>query len=203
MKRTYQPHNTRRARTHGFRARMASAGGRKVINNRRRKGRARLATTITRSRPSPLSHPMAPASPLTSEGTAEPCGPIHGLPRAQRVRKRAEFVRIQGSPVRVACRHLLLLLALSVDEAGALLPARLGVVASRKVGPAVVRNRAKRLVREAFRLHPEVFPAGLDVVVIVRPGTHLLGLRDVAAEITGAAPTLAKRARELRLRGRR
>ncbi len=43
MKRTYQPHNTRRARTHGFRARMASAGGRKVINNRRRKGRARLA----------------------------------------------------------------------------------------------------------------------------------------------------------------
>jgi large subunit ribosomal protein L34 len=46
MKRTYQPHNTRRVRTHGFRARMATPGGRKVINNRRRKGRARLATTI-------------------------------------------------------------------------------------------------------------------------------------------------------------
>jgi large subunit ribosomal protein L34 len=46
MKRTYQPHNTRRARTHGFRARMATAGGRKVINNRRRKGRARLAPSI-------------------------------------------------------------------------------------------------------------------------------------------------------------
>jgi large subunit ribosomal protein L34 len=46
MKRTFQPHNTRRARTHGFRARMASSGGRKVINNRRRKGRLRLASTI-------------------------------------------------------------------------------------------------------------------------------------------------------------
>jgi large subunit ribosomal protein L34 len=46
MKRTYQPHNTRRARTHGFRARMATAGGRKVINNRRRKGRARHAPSI-------------------------------------------------------------------------------------------------------------------------------------------------------------
>ena len=46
MKRTYQPHNTRRLRTHGFRARMATAGGRKVINNRRRKGRARLATSV-------------------------------------------------------------------------------------------------------------------------------------------------------------
>lgn len=46
MKRTYQPHNTRRVRTHGFRARMATSGGRKVINARRQKGRARLAPTI-------------------------------------------------------------------------------------------------------------------------------------------------------------
>jgi len=41
-KRTYQPHTRHRARTHGFRARIASKSGRAVIKRRRIKGRAQL-----------------------------------------------------------------------------------------------------------------------------------------------------------------
>lgn len=119
---------------------------------------------------------------------------LHGLPRARRLRKRHEFVRVQSKGARVTAPSLVFLLAARTETG----PTRLGVTASRKVGDAVVRNRAKRLVRAAFRLHPELVPAGVDLVVVVRRDLDALGLAGVVAEWSGVSAVLARRAAALR-----
>lgn len=83
--------------------------------------------------------------------------------KASRVRRRGEFQRVFEGGTRVHGRYLTLLMAPN----GAGRP-RLGIVASRKLGGAVARNRAKRLIREVFRRNPVPGRQGVDVVVIPR-----------------------------------
>ncbi|WP_437817883.1 ribonuclease P protein component [Sorangium sp. So ce1078] len=151
---------------------------------------------------------MAPARPRSSASSSS------SFPRGRRIRKRADFVRIQNGGHRVTTRHLLLLVAAPTGAAArgrtprgaedCAAPApdpvpgtpRLGLVASRKVGGAVARNRAKRLLREAFRRFPELFPERVDIVVILRTGAGSLGLDDVLAELRSVVQVLRRRARE-------
>jgi ribonuclease P protein component len=109
------------------------------------------------------------------------------------VRKRAEFERIQGSGERVDTRHFVLILAAQPDAG----QPRLGITASRKIGNAVARSRAKRLVREAFRKTPELWPRGIDLVVIVRKPLGELRLPAVLEEWRGAARTVERRVEKL------
>jgi ribonuclease P protein component len=66
------------------------------------------------------------------------------------------------------------------------------VTASRRVGNAVVRNRAKRLVREAFRALRSTWPTGFDLVVIVRGPPGQRRLDQVVAEWQSARERLRR-----------
>ena len=60
---------------------------------------------------------------------------------------------------------------------------RLGVSVSKKTGNSVVRHRIKRLVKESYRLHEEMFNSGLDIVVIARSGVADLGFKDIESAL--------------------
>ena len=60
---------------------------------------------------------------------------------------------------------------------------RLGISVHRKLRGVVQRNRIKRIFRESFRLHRDIFPPASDIVVTVRPDFMLRNLGDVCAEM--------------------
>jgi ribonuclease P protein component len=91
--------------------------------------------------------------------------PSERFTKAHRVRRRREFKRVFDLSLRMKGRYLTVLMA--PNPAGT---RRLGIVASRKLGDAVRRNRAKRLIRDIFRRTVDAGSTerGYDVVVIPR-----------------------------------
>ena len=71
-----------------------------------------------------------------------------GFPASARLKRRADYQKVYKHGVRVIGRHIVLFFLKSRERGG-----RFGVTATRKMGGAVVRNRAKRRLRELYRLH--------------------------------------------------
>jgi ribonuclease P protein component len=89
--------------------------------------------------------------------------------RRARITRSGDFDAVYRRGRSAANRHLVVY-AFAREDRPAGAPARLGLSVSRKVGGAVERNRVKRVLREPFAAIAPELPAGIDVVVIARPG---------------------------------
>ncbi len=87
-----------------------------------------------------------------------------GLPKTCLLRKTGEFDQVYRRGRRLHGRGFTL-----VCMANDLPWNRLGISVHRKIGGAVRRNRIKRIIRETFRLHRDIFPPSSDIVCAVRP----------------------------------
>lgn len=111
----------------------------------------------------------------------------------QRLRRNADFRAVREHGRRVDCGAFLLTWRVRPAAAPAE-PARVGVVASRAaVGDAVRRNRAKRRLREIFRRHQAVVPAGTDLILTARNALLRLEFTELEQRFLHACRKLAAR----------
>jgi len=97
---------------------------------------------------------------------------------SQRLRTKAQFDRVFRRGARLDGRRFTLLVAANGGSQD-----RLGLAVSRRVGGAVVRNRARRLLRECFRRLEVAGRPALDLVVLAKPDIAGLSLAEVEREL--------------------
>ena len=111
------------------------------------------------------------------------------LRRGDRLRERRDFLRVSRDGVRTSSRSFVLLAAPRRNADQGKNP-RLGITASRRVGPAVVRSLVKRRIREWFRHHREDLPVNRDIVVIARSSAATAPWTTIEAELCAGAVQL-------------
>ncbi len=101
-----------------------------------------------------------------------------GLPPEVRLRKRPEILRVQNESRRFTGARLVLLAAIRGPG-----PSRFGVITSRKVGTAVVRNRVRRRIREILRVRRPFLVDGSDLLIIARSSAAAAPSRQLETDL--------------------
>ena len=138
MLRTYQPKKLHRKKEHGFRKRMSTSNGRKVLARRRAKGRKRLSYVT--------------------------------------IKENKTFSRLYRKGKSYVSPVLVTYVLRGRDRQ---LPPRYGITTGKKVGNAVRRSRARRVIRASYdHLYPEI-KKGYEIVFVARAKTPYVKTQDV------------------------
>ena len=119
-----------------------------------------------------------------------------GIPKEFRIKNSNEFSSIRSVGLRRVMPYFITQLKIAESNgAGAefVLLTRLGVIASRRVGNAVVRNRGKRIIRRLFYKHRSLLPAGSQLVVILRFGFNTVSFAQLENDFLESFAWYAKK----------
>jgi len=111
------------------------------------------------------------------------------LRRGDRLRERRDYQRVSREGTRLNSPSFVLLVTSrrDVDQS----TTRLGITASRRVGPSVVRSLVKRRIREWFRQHRGELPVSKDIVVIARASAASAAWASLSSELSAGAAKLS------------
>ena len=161
MKMTFQPKKRSRSKVHGFRARMSTAGGRKVLAARRAKGRKQLSAQAE------ILWPFLLYRFIFQKRYVEAYEDFNEkeiiMKFSESLKKNKDFQTVYRQGKSYANKYLVLYIMENQTEKN-----RIGISVSKKVGNSVVRHHLTRLIRESYRLQEECFQRGYDLVVIAR-----------------------------------
>jgi len=104
------------------------------------------------------------SAPLSDRGSTQPAATRLRLGRVSRLAHNRDFARLKRDGQRLAQGCLIA----NWHPLPAGLPPRLGVVTSKKIGGAVQRSRARRLLRESFRLHQHDLAQPVEMILVAR-----------------------------------
>ena len=144
MKRTYQPKKLHRKKEHGFRKRMKTKNGRKVLARRRAKGRKMYFCGL-----------FCLSEQKRSKGVI--------MLYTEIIKDNRDFLSTYRRGRYSASRYSVIYVRPNGRPYN-----RLGITAGKSVGNAVCRNRAKRLIRLAYREAEVSIPVGMDIVIVAR-----------------------------------
>jgi ribonuclease P protein component len=152
-----------------------------------------LQVHSSRTNENPVNSPRSGESLERDRETSRSVLLSRGIPRALRIRKRRYFLRLQRSGTRAQTPHLIAYLIKNNHR-----PVRFGLTVSKKVGKAHLRNRVKRLIREAFR-HSELrYSQGFDISLVAKRFERIPTRDALILELNQLASTPIKHPREYR-----
>lgn len=114
--------------------------------------------------------------------------PAERFRKEERLRRRAEFLKVQEQGLKITADCLLALVL--PNPAG---QTRLGLTVSNKVGNAVVRNKIRRRLRELYRKRQQALPKGIDLVVIARNSAAQADFASLTRAFDRVSSELARR----------